>query len=119
MALNDDLSCLDRDTRFRMEMRGPYWVLYNYIRAERSFHCNETITYTTHGESSFMDNLEPLLDRWRGPISVGVYAPGFDYETVITTIFYLRQCSQTSLVRGICGTLGDCPSSTGFSTTLA
>ena len=26
--------------------------------------CNESITYTTHGGFEFLDNLEPLLQRW-------------------------------------------------------
>jgi hypothetical protein len=25
--------------------------------------CNESITYTTHGDFTFLDNLEPLLER--------------------------------------------------------
>ena len=41
-----------------------YWVLYNYIRGSESFHCNETVTLTTHGSYSFMDNLFPLLGRY-------------------------------------------------------
>ena len=44
-------------------MRGKYWVLYNYIRAAKHYNCNETITYTTHGDFTFLDNLEPLLER--------------------------------------------------------
>ncbi len=44
-------------------MRGTFWVLYNYIRAEKFFNCNESITYTTHADHRFMDNLEPLLER--------------------------------------------------------
>ena len=48
-------------------MRNQYWVLYNYVRAEKVFNCNESLTYTTHGDFSFLDNLEPLLARWLGP----------------------------------------------------
>ena len=79
--------------------RGKFWVLYNYIRAARRFDCNETITYTTHGDFTFLDNLEPLLERWQGPISVAVYAPGSDLEDTIDAILYFRDCSQTTLVR--------------------
>ena len=71
-------------------MRTKYWVLYNYIRAARQFNCAETITYTTHGQFTFLDNLEPLLERWRGPISVAVYAPGSDLQDTIDTILYFR-----------------------------
>ena len=71
-------------------MRTKYWVLYNYVRAARQFNCDESITYTTHGEFRFLDNLEPLLERWQGPISVAVYAPGTDFQNTIHTILYLR-----------------------------
>ena len=45
-------------------MRNKYWVLYNYVRARKYFNCNQTITYTTHGDFTFLDNLEPLLERY-------------------------------------------------------
>ena len=76
--------------------RNQYWVLYNYIRAARQFNCDETITYTTHGDLTFLDNLEPLLERWQGPISVAVYAPGSDLEDTIDVILYLRSDSFSS-----------------------
>ena len=65
-------------------------MLYNYVRAARQFNCDESITYTTHGEFRFLDNLEPLLERWQGPISVAVYAPGSDLQDTIDTILYFR-----------------------------
>ena len=77
-------------------MRTKYWVLYNYIRAARQFNCAETITYTTHGQFTFLDNLEPLLERWWGPISVAVYAPGSDLQDTIDTILYFR-CKEKNL----------------------
>jgi len=80
-------------------LRGDYWVLYNYITAEKHFQCNESITYTTHGGFEFFDNLEPLLHRWQGPLSLAVYAPGTDFETALETIFFYRDCTETSLVR--------------------
>ena len=67
-------------------------MLYNYIRAGRQFNCAETITYTTHGQFTFLDNLEPLLERWQGPISVSVYAPGSDLEATLDVILYFRSC---------------------------
>ena len=75
--------------------------MYNYIRAERVFNCNETITYTTHGDPNFLHNLEPLLERWKGPVSVGVYAPGSDYLRALKSIFYLRQCSNSNLIKNL------------------
>ena len=67
---------------------GKYIVLYNYFRVrlfikytistwniiskminfqpKKTFNCLESITYTTHGEFHFMENLIPLLKRWQG-----------------------------------------------------
>lgn len=94
--LNDDgLVCHNKDSEARISMRGPYWVLYNYFKAERSFNCNESITYTTHGETEYLlDNLEVLIGRWRGPVSVSIFAPFDDYLRAVNTIVFLRQCPQ-------------------------
>lgn len=97
--LSPQYSCYNKDNRFRQSIRGNYWVLYNYIRPSQSFNCDESITYVTHGDPTFMDNLEPLLERWRGPISVGVYAPGTDFNFAVQTILYYRHCTNTSLVK--------------------
>ena len=41
-----------------------------------SLSCHETITFTTHGEFGFLFNLEAVVDRWQGPISVAIFTPG-------------------------------------------
>lgn len=61
--LRELLGCQDKSNRRRIAQRGDYWVLYNYVRARRWFRCDESITYTTHADFTFLDNLEPLLDR--------------------------------------------------------
>ena len=64
-SLSSNLSCFNKDLKPKTEMRGRFWVFYNHIEARKKFDCNETITYTTHGESSYLDNLGPLLKRWQ------------------------------------------------------
>jgi len=61
--LRELLGCKDKSNRRRTAQRGDYWVLYNYVPARRWFACDESITYTTHADFTFLDNLEPLLDR--------------------------------------------------------
>lgn len=61
--LRELLGCQDKSNRRRIAQRGDYWVLYNYVSARRWFRCDESITYTTHADFTFLDNLEPLLDR--------------------------------------------------------
>jgi len=98
-SVNDHTSCFNKPIEFSQGIRGKFWVLYNYIKASRYFNCNETITYTTHGDYTFLDNLEPLLKRWKAPISVAVYAPGSDLEDSIDTILFYRDCSKSTLVK--------------------
>lgn len=61
--LREMLGCQDKSNRRRTAQRGDYWVLYNYVPARRWFRCDESITYTTHADFTFLDNLEPLLER--------------------------------------------------------
>lgn len=90
--------CLDKPVVPKTQQRGDYWVLYNYVRAERTFKCEETITYTTHADYSFLDNLVPLLERWRDPISIALHAPGTDFANTLESVAHLRDCT-SSLVR--------------------
>ena len=71
-------------------IQGQYWVFYNYVPAAKKFKCNETVTYTTHCDHTFLDNLVPLLKRWQGPISVALYTPGSDYDDAMKAVSYYR-----------------------------
>lgn len=42
---------------------GEFWVLYNYLRPNRVFNCNESITYTTHSTLPYLDNLEYIIGK--------------------------------------------------------
>ena len=75
--------CNEKNLEPRVEQRsGNFWVFYNYIQAEKSFQCNETITYTTHGDYTYLDDVETTLKRWQGPISVALYTPGILFESL-------------------------------------
>jgi len=89
---SEPFRCFDREQTSRTAQRGDFWVLYNYVRASRTFRCGESITYTTHADYSFLDNLEPLVERWQGPISLALHAPGTDLGPTLETIQYLREC---------------------------
>ena len=91
------VDCQDRDKRFSYSQRGSYWILNHYIPSERNYHCDESVTYTTHGDVSFLDNIVPLARRWDGPLSVAVYTPGSDYEVAVQSIAYLRQCTEPDI----------------------
>lgn len=70
----------------------------NYIPADGKFRCHESITIAAHGDFLFLDNVVPAIERWKGPISLTVYAPGDDFYEALESIAYLRNC-QTPLVR--------------------
>lgn len=88
----DVTDCTYQVPRRKFEQRGDFWVLLNYVQAKRKFQCFESVTYTTQGEYTFLDNLVVVVNRWRGPVSVAVYAPGDDLQTAIESIAYLRNC---------------------------
>lgn len=90
--------CMDVDLQPAIKQRGNFWVLYNYVLAEKTFHCYESVTYTTQSDYSFLDNLIPLVERWKGPISVALYAPGEDFHVTVDSIAYLRNC-ETPLIK--------------------
>jgi hypothetical protein len=90
--LQDVVQCHDRRTDPRTAQRNDFWVLYNYIPAIRKFRCHESITYTTHADYTFLDNLVPLLERWQGPVSLAMHAPGTDFVPTLEAIRYARDC---------------------------
>ncbi|EDW45953.1 beta-1,4-glucuronyltransferase 1 [Drosophila sechellia] len=81
-----------------------YWVLENYVMAEHGdIPCYSNVTYTTHADYTYLDNVVPLLERWRSPLSLAIYAPGTDFEPTIQSILYLLQCHPGhDLVRQLC-----------------
>lgn len=95
------IKCFDREYLPETVQRGDFWVLKNYIRASHgALRCFETITYTTHADYTFLDNLIPLLERWQAPLSIALHAPGTDYAATVASIKYLRECApEAHLVR--------------------
>jgi hypothetical protein len=90
--LEDVVKCHDKSADPRTAQRSDFWVLYNYIPATRKFRCHESITYTTHADYTFLDNLIPLLERWQGPVSLAMHAPGTDFAPTLEAIRYARDC---------------------------
>ena len=86
----DSILCYEKDTKPKTAIRGDHWVLYNLIPALVTYKCNETITYTTHCDHTFLDNLIPLLKRWQGPISISLYTPGSDFFDAMKGVAYYR-----------------------------
>ncbi|GLH06332.1 uncharacterized protein GBIM_11816, partial [Gryllus bimaculatus] len=91
-TLQEAVPCHDKAQEPRTAQRSDFWVLYNYVAARRRFHCWESITYTTHADYTFLDNLKPLLERWQGPVSLALHAPGADFKPTLDSIRWARAC---------------------------
>ncbi|CAK9826892.1 Beta-1,4-glucuronyltransferase 1, partial [Anthophora retusa] len=92
MTLEEAVLCNEKSLEPRRAQRGDYWVLYNYVPMSTTVRCWESVTYTTHADYTFLDNLEPLLERWRAPISIAMHAPGTDFAATLDAIKYSRNC---------------------------
>ncbi|ENN82025.1 hypothetical protein YQE_01600, partial [Dendroctonus ponderosae] len=57
-----------------------------------SIELQELYGYSSNCSITFLDNVIPLVDRWDGPISIALYAPGYDFYTTLDAIAYLRNC---------------------------
>ncbi|KXJ83970.1 hypothetical protein RP20_CCG025124 [Aedes albopictus] len=91
------LNCKSVDDRPQIETRGDFYVLKNFIKPKRPPpECHESITYTTHGDYRFLDNVIPLLERWQGPLSLAVYAPGEEFGIAVESLRYLIYCDRQS-----------------------
>jgi hypothetical protein len=61
----DFRGCASRPSLPIQSQHGEYWILENYIPADLSFRCDESITCTTHGDYTHLDNLETIISRWQ------------------------------------------------------
>ncbi|XP_015839702.2 beta-1,4-glucuronyltransferase 1 [Tribolium castaneum] len=91
--------CFDKPIETQIVQNGQFWVLNNYIKASERFKCHESVTITTQGDFTFLENLPILVERWKGPISVALYAPGTDFKHTIDSIRYLRRCNSPLIAK--------------------
>lgn len=94
------IDCKDKNDSSRIIQHGSYWLLRNYVKASIHFGCNETITYTTHCDFTFLESVVPLLERWQAPVSIAVWSPRKYFVLTLQSISRLRNCNEkSSLVR--------------------
>ncbi|KAF7285370.1 hypothetical protein GWI33_010770 [Rhynchophorus ferrugineus] len=98
IKLEQEFTCYNLPDYKFITQRGQYYVIYNFVQADRKFGCTESITLTSPGDYRFLDNVEPLVERWRGPVSIALYCPGYDFYTTMEAIAYVRHC-QNSLIK--------------------
>ncbi|XP_061395892.1 beta-1,4-glucuronyltransferase 1-like [Musca vetustissima] len=54
--------------------------------------CAEAVTFTTVADYSYLGHLELIVERWMGPISLALFAPGHDFNATLNAIQYARHC---------------------------
>ncbi|XP_042907894.1 beta-1,4-glucuronyltransferase 1 isoform X2 [Parasteatoda tepidariorum] len=75
------------------EQRDKYTIVKRYIPAEGPEPgYEESVTLCTQGTYEFLQHVPVLCERWEGPVSVSVYAPGTDLPVAIRKIIFLRNC---------------------------
>ncbi|XP_017065345.2 beta-1,4-glucuronyltransferase 1 [Drosophila eugracilis] len=93
VKLKKFVQCKEKVYQSSHAIYQDYWVLENYVMAEHGpLACYDNVTYTTHADYTYLDNVVPLLERWQSPLSLAIYAPGTDFERSLESILYLRQC---------------------------
>jgi hypothetical protein len=77
-----------------VKTRKTYTVVTNFIVARRDLNCDDPyITYTSHADFRYLDNLVPIVERWQGPVSLTLYIPNKDLYPTLQRIKYLRECT--------------------------
>lgn len=92
------INCSNRQLHTHFDRRGDFIVFYNFVKADISFKCDESVTLTSPADVRFLENIPFLVEAWKGPVSVALYSPGDDFFITLSSIVYLRQC-ETSLIR--------------------
>ncbi|KAI8043665.1 beta-1,4-glucuronyltransferase 1 [Drosophila gunungcola] len=93
LKLRKFVNCEDKGYKSSKGIYRDYWVLENYIMAGHGpLLCSANVTYTSHADYTYLDNVVPLLERWRSPLSLAIYAPGADFGPTLESILYLLQC---------------------------
>ncbi|GFT89471.1 beta-1,4-glucuronyltransferase 1 [Nephila pilipes] len=75
---------------FDVEQRGRYIIIKNYIRSAIQPNKGNTMTLASAALFTDLSHLPEICGRWKGPVSISVYAPGSDFKTALKKIFSLR-----------------------------
>ncbi|RWS06097.1 N-acetyllactosaminide beta-1:3-N-acetylglucosaminyltransferase-like protein [Dinothrombium tinctorium] len=88
---------------WKTEERNGYLVIREFIPSDTSskIEFNNSITLCTQATIEFLDHVEELCDRWKGPISAAVYAPGSDFMASINVVYFLRKCREECIRKHI------------------
>ncbi|KAG5684938.1 hypothetical protein PVAND_014146 [Polypedilum vanderplanki] len=95
-SLKKLIKCKNKIQKAENISSGKFFIFKNYKIASKHFDCYDSITYVTHSDFTFLNNVVPLLQKWNGPLSLAIYAPGSDFTAALEGIFYLQNCHKRS-----------------------
>jgi hypothetical protein len=64
------IKCKDKDDSMKIYQHGEFLLLRNFVKASEQVRCYESITYSTHSDFTFLNNLVPLLERFYNTVSL-------------------------------------------------
>ncbi|CAG0919219.1 unnamed protein product [Notodromas monacha] len=100
---NDNVDQFDCDPSIIREslvkLRGNFSLSTGFRKAEKKFRCVESVTFCTHGDASYLENLAVLVMRWRGPVSLSVFASQPFLKKTVSAIDWWRNCAATEEIR--------------------
>ena len=98
----DFFNCTEKNKVRRVpetKHRKTYTIVTNFVTSRRELSCEDLyITYTSHGDFRYLDNLVPVVERWQGPVSLALYIPNNDVYATLERILYMRECT-TPLIK--------------------
>lgn len=85
------------------ENRSSYIVLRNYVQSSINASAidPDSVTLSTQGTYEFLNHVENLCQRWDGPVSVAVYAPGDDFQLCLKLIYFMRECRHVCVKKNV------------------
>lgn len=88
---------------YSKEERGNYTILGEYISAKGPRpEFNKSITYTTQATHDFfIPHISELCERWGGPVSLSVYAPGSDLDEVHRKLAHALKCGHPCVSQNV------------------
>ncbi|KAH6934017.1 hypothetical protein HPB50_019484 [Hyalomma asiaticum] len=97
-------ACLQRRRRMRCNYTAENGIVFlvheNFVASDDCPPAYaENVTLVTHGTYGFLRHVAGLCDRWQGPLSVAVFAPGSDIDGALTWIDFLRRCGRNPCVK--------------------
>ena len=57
--------CKKPTPKYRRIQNGKFWILENYVKASQDFTCDESITFATQAEFTYLDNLDIIAQKWQ------------------------------------------------------